>query len=196
LKSAIAVYKADCVIVDYAFLGPLLIRRTSTTRPLQIIVTHDLLYQRSASLRKVTKLDDFQPLSAAKEAQCLADADVLMIEPDDQVQEFHRLVRSAKLVIAPLAMLPHVVDGSEIEGRCLFVGSEGVHNIVSLRWFLERVWPIIMSKRASASLTVCGGICDVFPQNDPLRQLAQVDWRGRVSDLPGYYRDAQVCIVP
>jgi glycosyltransferase involved in cell wall biosynthesis len=196
LKSAMAAYKPDCVIVDYAFLGPLLARRSLATRPLQVVVTHDLIYQRSASLRKLTELDDFLPLSATEEAKYLSNADVLVIDRGDQLDEFRRMVPSAKLIVAPFATSPQIIDGPGIEGRCLFVGSEGVHNVISLRWFIEQVWPIIVSKHPVASLTVCGAVCSAFAGDDRLRRVARVDWRGKVDDLSGHYRDAQVCIVP
>jgi glycosyltransferase involved in cell wall biosynthesis len=196
LRDAVVACKPDCVIVDYAFLGPLLARQSVKVRPLQMVLTHDLLHQRSASLRKITELDDLPPMSAVEEAQCLVDADVLVIDRADQLEDFHRLVPSAKLIVAPFAMSPCVVGGPEIEGRCLFVGSEGVHNVISLRWFLERVWPTIVSKHPIASLTVCGAVCDAFMEDDHLRQTPRVDWRGRVDDLLGCYRDAQVSVVP
>ena len=196
LRSAVAAYKPDCVIVDYAFLAPLLAPRSVAVRPLQMILTHDLLHHRWTSLRAVMDWDHFQPLSAAEEAKYLADADVLVIERGDQLEEFHRLAPSAKLVVAPWAVSPRVTDGPEVKGRCLFVGASASHNIVGLRWFLERVWPIIVSKHPAASLTVCGDISDAFTREDGLRQTERVDWRGKVDDLSGYYRDAEVCILP
>jgi glycosyltransferase involved in cell wall biosynthesis len=196
LRSAVGAYQPDCVIVDYAFLGPLLAPKNLTARPLQMVLTHDLLHERSASLRKITELDDFTPLSAIEEAKYLADADVLVIERDNQLEDFRRLVPSAKLVVAPMAVSPSVIDEPGIEGRCLFVGSDGLHNIISLRWFLESVWPTIVSKHPIASLTICGAVCDAFARDDPVRQAARVDWRGKVGDLSGYYRGAQVSLVP
>jgi glycosyltransferase involved in cell wall biosynthesis len=195
-RSAIAAYKPDCVIIDYAFLASLLVPRSAAVRPLQMILTHDLLHQRWTSLRAVMEWDHFKPLSAAEEARFLADADVLVIERDDQLEEFRRLAPSAKLVVAQWAVSPRAVNEPEVKGQCLFVGAAASHNIVGLRWFLERVWPLIISKHPAASLTVCGDICDAFTQEDRLRQTGRVDWRGRVDDLSEYYRDAEVCILP
>jgi glycosyltransferase involved in cell wall biosynthesis len=195
LRRAIASYKPDCVIVDYAFLGPLLMHRSEAARPLQMILTHDLLHQRWNSLRAVMDWDHFQHLSAADEAKYLENADVLVIERGDDSEEFRRLAPDAKIVVAPWAVSPREIDEPKVKGRCLFVGAAASHNIVGLRWFIERVWTKVIAKDPTASLVVCGAICSAF-QEDILRHTAQVKWCGRVDDLSEYYRDAEVCILP
>jgi len=78
----------------------------------------------------------------------------------------------------------------------LFVGSAYGPTVDGLRWFLERVWPIVLRHRPHTGLTVAGhnlAKADIYPTAAAPRN---VEFVGKVADLELLYRSAKVSIIP
>jgi glycosyltransferase involved in cell wall biosynthesis len=188
--------KPDCVIVDYAWLTPILKSVNGARRPLRVVLTHDLIYSRVESLKANSLPVDVPDWTAVEEARHLKSADVLLIEREDEIGSFRTLAPQAKILLAPLAVTTRSITTKEVDGRCLFVGGYAPHNHEGLVWFLEEVWPRVLKVLPHASLVVCGAVCDRIGKLTNMISAPSVIWQGRVADLEDHYTAAQVSIVP
>ena len=52
-------------------------------------------------------------------------------------------------------------------------------NLFALMWLLKYVWPPVLAAHPSASLSICGNICE------PLQQIVKAEnsWLGSLADL-------------
>jgi hypothetical protein len=189
-------FSPHCVIVDYAFLSPLLeLVEKGSSRTLRMILTHDLVCRRVESLRS-RGLPDELAWDDNEEARQLRRADALLVEREDESAVFQALAPASRVLVTPLAVRPRRAHGSEVPGRCLFVGSGGAINEDGLGWFLDEVWPHVLAVRREASLAVCGTVCDHFMSDKESHRFPSVVWRGAVGSLDEDYASAQVCVVP
>lgn len=74
--------------------------------------------------------------------------------------------------------------------RLLLVASHNPANELSLRWFLESVWPLV--RELGVQLDIVGSIVRAFANED----LEQVEFHGVVPDLAEYYQTADVVVLP
>ena len=105
----------------------------------------------------------------------------------------HRLIRC----------IPHGVDcdhyapqeDPEDENRLIFWGSLSFGpNIGAIRFFAEKVWPILRRQRPDLRWTVAGR--GESPQLERYRSLPGVDWVGYVEDLRPLIAQSAVVVVP
>jgi len=88
--------------------------------------------------------------------------------------------------LIPVSMPFHVVEYRQKKIDLIYVASDNPHNVVSIKWFLEKVFPLLKN----VNLHVIGKICAHVPVMDNVVKLGLVD------DLQQYYEQAKVCICP
>ncbi len=105
----------------------------------------------------------------------------------------HRLIRC----------IPHGVDcehyaprkGPEDENRLIFWGSLTFGpNIGAIRFFAEKVWPILRRQRPDLRWTVAGR--GESPQLERYRSIPGIDWVGYVEDLRPLIAQSAIVVVP
>ena len=67
-------------------------------------------------------------------------------------------------------------------------------NLYGLRWFIDRVWPLVLQKQPSAKLKVAGKGSEHLHVPEDVR--SSVELLGFVNDLTGLYRQATIAICP
>ncbi|MEY5133523.1 MAG: hypothetical protein RLZZ198_1527 [Bacteroidota bacterium] len=83
-------------------------------------------------------------------------------------------------------------ERSAHEKRIGFVGSfEWIPNVDAMKWFIDRIWPIILQEQASATLEIAGKGSEVF--NNPTMQIKGT---GFVDSLDEFYLRQRVIISP
>lgn len=65
-------------------------------------------------------------------------------------------------------------------------------NVDGMKWFLDKVWPIVKEKCPEASLDIIGSGADISEFSD----YSQVNYKGYVEDISGIYSEYRVFIVP
>lgn len=178
------------VLANTVFLGPVFERPPFDRVPVRAVVTHDVTFERVASLAQ-QQLEFFVAgWSRADEQRALRGANaVLAIQPDDAAV-FAQLVDAANVVHLPMPIDPAPVGPGSTAGRMLFVGSPVEPNIVGLRFFVDEVLPLIRDAMPHATLEVCGGV------SEHIDDAPGVIRSGYVADLAPHYRDAAVVVVP
>jgi glycosyltransferase involved in cell wall biosynthesis len=161
---------------------------------LKVVITHDVMHER-LQLFKKHNLINAEPhlLSWDKkaEAKALSKADLLLAIQDDEARSLKKLDTKSEILTVPMAVKFNPSISEQIQGRCLFIGSQTKHNFYGLNWFLDEVWTKLLKEFPNAELNVCGSVCTWF-QND----YKNVNFKGIVPDLSLEYSQAQVCIIP
>jgi len=123
--------------------------------------------------------------------ELLAKADVILAISDDDGAAFRRLLPHAEIRTMLKAARLKQLNGSAVEGRCVFVGSAYSANVQGLTWFLQNVWPLVSAEIPHAHLRVCGKVCQKIE-----RPPANVELLGVCEDLEAEYAGASAVIVP
>ncbi|MDR3527572.1 MAG: glycosyltransferase family 4 protein [Rhizomicrobium sp.] len=85
---------------------------------------------------------------------------------------------------------PFVPVADSDEDVVLFVGNKTAPNIAGLGWFLEKVWPRILTQRPGTRLRVVGRVADWVKES-----YAGVELIGKVDDIGEEYRRAKLVVV-
>lgn len=182
----------DAVLANYIWAADVLDAACPET--LRVLVTHDVQYERTASFKGYGLDSQIDTWDAATEARLLEKAQVLIAIQEEEAASLRKLAPACEVMTLPLPAIPQQNIAPQVPGRCLFVGSDQLHNVHGLYWFLWEVWPRILEKTPDATLHVCGSICSVFSESSS--QLQNVRFVGRVKDVGPEYAEAEVCVVP
>lgn len=102
------------------------------------------------------------------------------------------LPTSSVILARKAANLPEATKKAQIEGRCLFVGSNNRPNQEGLEWFLANVWPEVLRLFPGATLDIAGNVS--VP--DSAKTDPSIQYLGRVDHLANVYATASLAIVP
>ncbi|HXI85235.1 MAG TPA: class I SAM-dependent methyltransferase [Verrucomicrobiae bacterium] len=182
----------DALLANYIWAADVLDAAGPET--LKLIITHDVQHERTASFKEFGLDSQIETWDAGTEARLLKKAQVLVAIQEEEAVSLKRLAPACEVITVPLPVVPQDCRTPQVPGRCLFVGSDQLHNVHGLYWFLGEVWPRILETVPQATLHVCGSICSVF--SDSSSQFPNVRFVGRVTDVEPEYAAAEVCVVP
>jgi predicted O-methyltransferase YrrM len=182
----------DVLLANYIWVAGALDAASPET--LKLIITHDVQHERTTSFKEFGLASQIETWDAVTEARLLAKAQVLLAIQEEEAVSLRKLAPACEVITVPFPVLPQECRTPQVPGRCLFVGSDQLHNVHGLYWFLGEVWPRILETVPQATLHVCGSICSVFA--DSSRQFQNVRFVGRVKEVGPEYAAAEVCVVP
>jgi glycosyltransferase involved in cell wall biosynthesis/predicted O-methyltransferase YrrM len=182
----------DALLANYIWAADVL--DAASPEALKLIITHDVQHERTASFKEFGLDTQIENWDAKIEARLLEKAQVLVAIQEEEAVSLKRLAPACEVITVPLPVLPQDCRAPQVPGRCLFVGSDQLHNVHGLYWFLGEVWPRILEKLPQATLHVCGSICSVFAESPG--EYQNVRFVGRVKNVELEYAAAEVCVVP
>jgi len=182
----------DALLANYIWTADVLDAASPET--LKLIITHDVQHERTASFKAHNLDSQIETWDAETEARLLKKAQVLLAIQEEEAVSLKRLAPACEVITVPLPVLPQDCHTPQVTGRCLFVGSDQLHNIHGLYWFLGEVWPRILESVPQATLHVCGSICSLL--SDSSGQFQNVRFVGRVKEVGPEYAAAEICVVP
>ncbi len=158
----------------------------------RVLLAHDVLSQRAASLRSGGYLAKPAGLDAAWEQERLSSMDAIVSIQWDDAAVLREMAPGAATVVAPPTFDVHPTwSKAEPTLRCLLVGSGSLHNVDGARWLLQEVWPIVRRSLPLARLDVVGSVSSQL--SGPLQG---VTLHGEVPSLLHFYEQAQLVLVP
>jgi len=166
-------YGHDVVIADYSWMCTVFNGMPSDI--LKICFVHDLRCRIIPCLTAIG-YQDAQNWTEEKESKLLQKADVLLVLNDDDASYCRRMAPNAKVIRIGISIEPIIRDSSkEIEGRCIYVGSNNLENAYALNWFIDNVWQKVLAEVPHASLDIVAGHPD---------------------DIDRHYEEAQIAVAP
>lgn len=185
--------QTQAVIADYVFCLPAAAFAMAPLQPSAVIM-HDLLSARAENFQHAGASDSVAQLDAEAEADLLRRADLVIAIQAQEGEVVRQMVPGqTKVVVAPMSQpaldAPQPGEGAGL----LFVGSGTAPNVDGMRWFLAEVWPLIRAQRPDVSISIAGLVCGKLGAE---AQLPGVSLLGRVPNLAGLYRRADVVVAP
>jgi glycosyltransferase involved in cell wall biosynthesis len=181
---------ADAIVADYAFLTegiPYVLRPDARSA----VVMHDLFSSRGAQFDRIGEADSVALVSEETEMAFLAGAGAVVAIQPEEAELVRANLPTQPVILAPMAVECVGAPQPGKDGRILFVGSKTAPNIVGLRWFLEKVWPMVLAAVPDAELSVAGSVSGAIAAGVPGVRLF-----GPVPSLETLYREAAVVISP
>jgi glycosyltransferase involved in cell wall biosynthesis len=180
--------RARVVIVNYAWMTPALV--SLPKRVLRCVDCHDILSERTARFQ-VAGRDPWVICDAATERRLLEHADTILTVSERDARLALQLAPSKRVVcVLPSIELPqHFSRRSSEADQVLAVGAAHSGND-GIRAFVERDWPIVLSRRSTARLRIAGRI------GERLAPVPGVEFVGGVRDLSDLYARAAVVVCP
>jgi glycosyltransferase involved in cell wall biosynthesis len=195
------------VIADYSWMGALFddvyFKENPSVR--KAIFVHDLRVRIVPSYVKMGLMKSEENLwTEEREGKLLARADVLLTLNEEDKRAARSMAPGARTLRMGMSVSPQYVDpSSAVPGRCIYVASGANENLFAVIWLLQHVWPRVLAADRSASLIICGSICDQIKMliNSGQGGLGNLDdlnvgLEGRKDDLRPYYASAQIALVP
>lgn len=112
-----------------------------------VIDTHDALSQRDKSLTAAGAAI-LRPVREAEEREALAGHAALLAIQDREAEYFRELLPGMRVLVAghPATGVPLPYPDETEPLRLLYVGAGGAHNVASLHFLLDEVWPSIYAR--------------------------------------------------
>jgi hypothetical protein len=167
---------ADWVFVDTIFRASFIPLLQSS--PKLALIAHDVFYQRCQSI--AAQAIPVQPwVSAEDEAAVLDHFDRVIAISDEDARLLRALAPAAAIstLMSPLDVVAPGLPTKNPGTRVLYLGSRAHHNTQGLQWFLDEIWPQVLTTVPDAALDVVGSVCD------GLQPSRNVMLHGRVDNI-------------
>ena len=157
---------------------------------LKVVDTHDVFSSIPDKVAMFGMTD--VAITPDEEAERLRRADLAIAIQDDERAALARLAPSVRIVTAGVDFDVVSEERQPTAGQILFVASDNARNRKGLDDFLRLAWPRIHRLAPHAALRIVGSVGDAVAA----RELPGVIVVGRVDDLSGPYREAELVINP
>lgn len=200
MREAVGVHRKQAN-VDYLFPGGLerRIRSVAARRAYDICIVSYVHFSKifdvfgADTLKVLDTHDSFSnEFTAEAEAKGFRRADVILAIQDDEAALFRRQLGAEAHRVRVLSHLiaPRRLAGA-VEGQgATFIGSAFEANIVSLRYFVDEVLPLVLRRLDGFRLFVAGTVCDTVADHPNIVKL------GRVKTVADAFAGAPVLINP
>ncbi|WP_293936747.1 glycosyltransferase [Sphingobacterium sp. UBA5996] len=181
-EKVLSAHRYDYIIISYVEFGSLV---KNLIGPYTILDSHDFLTLQNKtkekehfSMRQLGKMfgAELSTMASFNEIWTFSIEEKYIFE--QFADKFVRLI--------PVSMPLPVIRECEKTIDLIYVASDNPHNVSSMKWFLEKVFPLL----TNVELHVIGKICVHIPT------LKNVIKHGLVDELAGYYEQAKVAICP
>jgi glycosyltransferase involved in cell wall biosynthesis len=190
LDAALRSTKPDAVIVDYTRFASLFDHVPPGVH--KLLVTHDIVHHRAASYGGFGLKPDFENFGSAAETALLRKADTIIAIHQPDARILKEMAPDRRVICVPMPVTGAPVPGKlSTTGRCMFVGGSSAANAEGISWFLDEVWPRVLTLAPQASLNIYGNVCKKLAGPFPRTRFV-----GPVSNISRAYAEAAVCVVP
>lgn len=169
----------DAIIIQYVHFSKIL--DTVPDSVYKIIDTHDSFHKEFTDEAEASGLARAHRVLAIQEEESSRFGQILTKVPAK------RPARTNVQVVSHFLDLSDQVSLDRAEGATFF-GSSFEANIISIRYFLDQVFPLILQEMPNFKFHVAGSICNDIPE------LASVVKLGRVNTVGDAYKDAPILV--
>lgn len=179
-------HKFDCVIVNYVYYSKLL---ECCNVKIKAIFTHDVF-----SFRQIRTNRKTYSLSPNEEAKGLARCDYILAVQENEAIFFNYLSPKNKTLCVYMPTDFKKVEICNDNNVVLFFSGDNPYNVEGIKWFIEKVFPLVLEKNKKARLLLGGSICDKV--GTFLKSCASVEMLGFFDNPESFYKRGNICINP
>ena len=179
MKRLIEKEKYDIVVISYAVWGALI--ENLKHRPYLINDTHDFISAQSSKKTAIVgKL-------VQSEINILKKFDELWTYSVEEQYIFEQFTQR-KVKLLPVSFPQHpLLPVQTKKFDLIFVGSQNPHNVMGIKWFIDKVFPLLPGLKVH----IIGKVCENVQCDNP-----NVVTEGMVEDLSYHYNNARIAICP
>lgn len=184
-------YKYDVVWLEYIYQSKLL--ESIDTSILKVIDTHDRFAYRNFNIFPVTHKMVNYSVTFCGERKALGRADYVIAIQHDEEKYFRNLLKGKKTKVITIGD-NHSIVKNEIQKNhdICFCGSSNGLNEDALNWFINDIFPMIVSEIKDCRLIVAGRICERMN----IKMNKNVCLLGQVGDIDEVYKNCRIVINP
>lgn len=181
-KKDIQENKYDIVVISYSTWGNVI---EDIDGPYFIIDTHDFM-----SLQYKIRYEGRKKINVGKlfgnEMSILKKFNEIWTYSIEEQYIFEQFT-NRKVTLMPVSFpTVHLNDSRTIKYDVLYVASGNPHNVNSIKWFLDKVFPLL----ENVNIYIVGKICNFIEDSPNIIKLGMVD------DLDAVYKSTRICICP
>ncbi|UKB80121.1 glycosyltransferase family 4 protein [Chryseobacterium sp. MEBOG07] len=174
--------KYDAIIINYEFWTGL-IDNESMKNTLKIIDTHDWItlneFYKNKSLDIGKRFNE--------EIRNLAKFDKVITISEDENLVFKRFL-GEKVINIPPSFTSHFENNDpDKKYDLIFVGSENIFNVQSMKWFFDHVYPLLPN---TINIVIIGRICKHIEEREGVKLIEFIE------NLEEYYHQSKIAICP
>lgn len=174
----------DAIIIQYIRLSKLL---EHTKIPRKAIYTHDVFSYKD--LRTGTPF--YETCTAHEEAKALQRCpNIFAIQEEEAI--FYTYLAPQNRIYTVYSHFDYHHQPLASNKNILFLASRMEFNVTGILWFLDNVWPMVLSQNPAIKLIIGGTVCEKIPTN----KYTNVTLSGRVNSLDEFYQQGDVVINP
>ncbi len=172
----------DFIIISYACWASLIIKNKNLKNAKVFIDTHDFLTSQFQNVKKFKLGKYFET-----EIGLLSHFDEIFVISVEEKYIFKQFIDK------PIHILPHLLNNNFNKDQVdktydiIYVASNNEHNIKSINWFLEEVYPLL---NKSIKILVVGKIINHFNDFDTITKMEHIQ------DLKAAYHKSKIAICP
>ena len=158
---------------------------------IKIIDTHDKFGNRDRIFRKKGAVPEFFYTSKSGERKALARADIIVAIQNREKEFFAGLLskyNTEVFTIGDVIAFHHFEDTDE---KCYgFIGGINKPNILSIKWFIDKILPIVKDMNQESKFYIAGNICNELEDSDSYIKL------GKVEHVDEFYKRVNFVVCP
>lgn len=164
----------DAAIVIYVFNSKALDAFPDSV--LKVIDTHDAFTDRHKLFEAAGRAHAGYSLRGADEARGLERSHAVMAIQEREAVDFRELTNGTPTRVVTIS---HTLDRSrKVESparrSACFIGSDFEANVVSLRYFIDQVMPLVLAVRPDFKLYVAGSVCNAVEDHPAIVKMGRV----------------------
>ena len=180
--------KFEVVIVSYVFFSRAL--NIFDDKVTKIIDTHDAFADRHLKYLAKGETPVWFSTSNAGERKAFDRADIIFAIQEKEQKLFSGMTDKKVVTLGHTAHVKYLDPALAKKLRILFVASDNNINVHGIRFFIDKVLPIVQRELPEVELALAGSVCGAVADRHGIVKL------GRVDDLTDAYRSAALVINP
>lgn len=179
----------DIVWVQYFFYSKFL--EILPENILKVIDLHDRFSYRNRIYQKDGQVPDFYYTIPKEEKKALSRADVAISIQNQEEEWFKKLLKKTGTKVVTIGDVVELSSSVFCKKKCYgFIGADNKPNELALKWFVQRVLPLVKEKEPESEFVIAGGICKRIDDNDSYRKM------GIVKELDNFYNNIRFSVNP
>ena len=179
-------YHFDCCIVNYFYLTKVF---EKIHIPKKALSTHDCFTFKNLEVKK----EALNRLTEKSEAKAMQRSPYIFALQDEEAKFFQKLSPKSK-IFTVYGFYNYHEQACCYNKNILFFSGNNTYNINGLKWFLNQIYPFIISAFPDVKLIIGGGICKILEKEG--LNYPNIELQGFVDNPDNFFQQGDIAINP
>jgi len=157
----------------------------------RVVETHDVFSSRHKKFLEAGLHPEWFFTNESEERKGLLRADAIIAIQENEARELRRIAQDARPVYSVSHLsAPTPLPPPDQCASLLYIGSNNTINAQAVRWFLDKVWPLVLAEAPELTFKIAGGVSELE------HPTSQVERLGFIDDAAQAYVSSDVVVNP